>query len=59
MKYKFKNRKKALQKVDALPTPHSHTIKHYQEEDQYIVEIEWRGEIEWKTKKNKKDDQDK
>ena len=59
MKYKFKNRKEALQKVDALPTPHSHTIKHYQEEDQYIVEIEWRGEIEWKTKKNKKDDQDK
>ena len=59
MKYKFKNRKEALQKVDALSTPHSHTIKHYSEEDQYIVEIEWRGEIEWKTKKNKKDDQDK
>ena len=58
MKYNFKDRKEALQKVDALPTPHSHTIKHYAEEDQYIVEVEWRGEVEWKPKK-KKDDKSK
>ena len=54
MKYKFKNRKEALQKVDALPTPHSHTIKHYAEEDEYIVEIKWKGEILWKPKKKEK-----
>jgi hypothetical protein len=58
MKYKFNNRKEALQKVDALPTPHSHTIKHYAEDDQYIVEVEWKGEVEWKPKK-KKDDKSK
>tara|TARA_Y100001972_G_scaffold117603_1_gene156797 strand:- start:166 stop:339 length:174 start_codon:yes stop_codon:yes gene_type:complete len=51
MKYKFNNRKEALQKVDALPTPHSHTIKHYAEEDQYIVEVEWKGEVLWINKK--------
>ena len=56
MKYKFKNRKEALQKVDALPTPHSHTIKHYLEDDEYIVEVQWKGEILWKPKKKKKDD---
>jgi hypothetical protein len=47
MKYKFNNRKEALQKVDALPTPHSHTIKHYAEEDQYIVE-EYHVDVLWK-----------
>ena len=54
MKYKFNNRKEALQKVDAIPTPHSHTIRHYAEEDKYIVEVEWKGEQLWTTKKKKK-----
>jgi hypothetical protein len=50
MKYKFNNRKEALQKV-----PHSHTIKHYAEEDKYIVEVEWKGEQLWTNKKKKND----
>ena len=55
MKYKFNNRKEALQKVDALPTPQSHTINHYAQEDKYIVEVEWKGEQLWTNKKKKND----
>ena len=55
MKYTFNNRKDALQKVDAIPTPHSHTINHYAEEDKYIVNIEWKGTNLWKSKVKKND----
>tara|TARA_R100000951_G_scaffold48256_1_gene41019 strand:+ start:47 stop:220 length:174 start_codon:yes stop_codon:yes gene_type:complete len=55
MKYTFNNRKEALQKVDAIPTPHSHTINHYAEEDKYIVNIEWKGTNLWKSKVKKND----
>tara|TARA_R100001463_G_scaffold34756_2_gene76098 strand:+ start:775 stop:954 length:180 start_codon:yes stop_codon:yes gene_type:complete len=59
MKYKFNTKEDAIEKLNTISTPHSHKITHYNEDEKYVIEIEWDGNPLWSNNKKKKDDKSK